>query len=160
GKHVEQWINTLEDYAFPFIGTKAVALIDTADVLAVLAPIWNAKPETARRVRQRLAVVLEWARVAGYRSGDNPVHRIGYGLPRHRRAARHLAALPYKEVPQFIARLRAGPAFPVTKLAFEFLILTAARTNDVRKARWEEILFAPRTWNIPGDDPSSGRRMK
>jgi hypothetical protein len=105
GKHVRQWINTLEDYAFPILGKKPIAAVTTADVLAVLSPIWNAKPETARRVRQRMAVVLEWARAAGHRSGDNPVHRISCALARHKRVHRHLVALPYENVPEFIGHL-------------------------------------------------------
>jgi integrase len=160
GKHVDQWINTLRDYAFPHIGSKRVSNITTADVLAVLTPIWSTKPETARRVRQRLATVLEWARAAGHRSGDNPVDLIGEALPRQRRQARHHAALPYTEVPRFIARLRAGQAEPVTKLAFEFLILTATRTIEVRKALWSEIDRHAKMWTIPGEDPATGRRMK
>jgi len=160
GKHVEQWINTLHDYAFPFIGKMPVDRVTTADVLKVLSPIWNSKPETARRVRQRVDVVLDWARAAGYRSGDNPVELIGDALPRHKKANRHHAALPYTEVSKFITRLRTGQAHPITKLAFEFLILTAARTTEVRKARWQEISFPARTWTIPGNDAASGRRMK
>ena len=160
GKHVDQWINTLSDHAFPIIGAKPVGSIATPDILAVLAPIWNLKPETARRLKQRLATVLNWARAAGHRSGDNPVELIGDALPKHVRADNHHAALPYADVPAFIAKLRNGKAEPITKLAFEFLILTAARTADVRQARCEEIDFEAATWTIPGNDAGSGRRMK
>ena len=86
GKHVDQWINTLRDHAFPAIGAKPVNAIGTPEVLAVLTPIWLTKPETARRVRQRIKVVLEWARAAGHRSGDNPVDLIGDALPKLRKA--------------------------------------------------------------------------
>jgi integrase len=160
GKHVDQWINTLRDHAFAHIGAKPVSDITTADVLTVLTPIWTSKPETARRVRQRLSTVLEWARAAGHRSGDNPVDLIGDALPRLRRTAKHHAALPYADVPRFVAKLRAGQAEPVTKLAFEFLILTAARTTEVRQARWSEIDRDAKLWTIPGEDPATGRRMK
>ncbi len=160
GKHVDQWINTLCDHAFPIIGAKPISSIATPDVLAVLTPIWNAKPETARRVKQRLATVLDWARAAGHRSGDNPVEFLGDALPKHSRAERHHAALPYADVPRFIAELRDGRAERITKLAFEFLILTAARTADVRHARCDEIDLQAATWTIPGNDVSTGRRMK
>jgi len=159
GKHVDQWINTLRDHVFPIIGANPVDQIGTADVLDVLSPIWTSKPETARRVRQRLAVVLDWARAAGHRSGDNPVALIGDALPRHRQDPQHHPALPYAEVSRFIAQLRASNAEPISKLAFEFLILTAARTSEVRKARWSEINIEARTWTISGND-HVGRRMK
>ena len=93
--------------------------------------------------------MLDWARAAGHRSGDNPVELIGDALPRHKREQQHHAALAYREVPQFIGKLRAGTSEPITKLAFEFLILTAARTTEVRKARWDEVDLA----DAPVDDP-------
>lgn len=107
-----------------------------------------------------MAIILDWARVAGHRSGDNPVELIGEALPKRRQEQQHHAALPYPEVSQFIARLRAGNGEPITKLAFEFLILTAARTIEVRKARWDEIDLAACIWTIPGNDLKTGRRMK
>jgi integrase-like protein/Arm domain-containing DNA-binding protein len=121
GKHVDQWINTLRDHAFPKIGTKPVNEIGTPEVLEVLTPIWTEIPETARRVRQRLATVLDWAKVAGHRSGDNPVELIGDALPKHKKKQKHHPALPYSQVANFIGKLRAGGAESVTKLAFEFL---------------------------------------
>jgi integrase len=160
GKHVDQWINSLRDYAFPLIGDMPVSAVSTPDVLKVLTPIWNVKIETARRVKQRLATVLEWARAAGFRSGDNPVDLIGDALPRQKKSDRHHAALPYSEVAAFIGRLREGQAAPMTKLAFEFLILTAVRTAEARKARWDEVDFKAKTWTIPGNDEETGRRMK
>ena len=160
GKHVDQWINTLIDYAFPVIGKLPVNLIGTPEVLKVLSPIWIEKPETARRVRQRLSLVLDWAKVAGHRSGDNPVQLIGEALPRHKRSeGQHHAALPYEKVAEFIEKLRNGRSAPITRLAFEFLILTAARTKEVRGALWPEIDIEARTWTIPGDT-GTGRRMK
>ncbi len=158
GKHVDQWINTLIDHVFPIIGRKHVNEIGTPDVLAILSPIWTTKPETARRVKQRIATVLDWARVAGHRSGDNPAELIGEALPRHRREQQHHAALPYQDVPQFIGKLRAGTSEPITKLAFEFLILTAARTTEVRRAHWQEVDLAGRTWTIPGRRMKAGRQ--
>ena len=161
GKHVEQWINTLTDYAFPMIGQKPVDRVTTADALAILEPIWLTKAETARRVRQRLYTVLDWARAAGHRSGDNPVDLIGDALPKHKSTSKkHHAALPYKDVSVFIGKLRSSGVSEATKLAFEFLILTAARTLEVRHALWDEIDADLTTWSIPGHDEATGRRMK
>ncbi len=151
GKHVDQWINTLRDHAFPTIGKKAVADVTTADVLAVLTPIWMTKPETARRVRQRMRTVLEWARVAGHRSGDNPVDLIGEALPKQRIRVEHHDALPYTEVGAFIAALRAGRADDATKAAFELMILTAARTREVRLATWSEFDIEAKLWTVPAE---------
>ena len=159
-KHVNQWINTLRDYAFPVIGDMPVSNIATPHILKILTPIWNVKAATARNVRQRLSTVLEWARTAGFRSGDNPVASIGDALPRQKKSDRHHAALPYPEVSAFIGKLRAGQAAPVTKLAFEFLILTAVRTTETREARWNEVDWQAKTWTIPGHDAATGRRMK
>lgn len=159
GKHVEQWIKTLQEYAYPQVGQKRISEIGTPEVLAVLSPIWTTKPETARRVRQRLRLVLDWARAAGYRSGDNPVDLIGDALPRHDKRAQHHAALPYKLVPDFITKLRAGNAEPISKLAFEFLVLTATRSKETRGAKWGEFDLADALWTIPPED-DTGRRMK
>jgi integrase len=149
GKHVDQWINTLTDHAFPHIGKKPVASITTADVLTVLSEIWLTKPETARRLRQRIRTVLDWARAAGHRAGDNPVDLIGDALPKHRRRVAHHKALPYAEVGAFIGALRTGGADPVTKAAFEFLILTTARTQEARLATWSELDIEGALWTVP-----------
>ena len=161
GKHVDQWINTLRDYAFPIIGDMPVSDIATPDILKVLTPIWNVKAATARSVRQRLSTVLEWARAAGFRSGDNPVDLIGDALapPKKDRAAPCCPALRRKFQPSS-SKLRDGQAAPITKLAFEFLILTAVRTTEARKARWDEVDWQAKTWTIPGNDAATGRRMK
>ena len=160
GKHVAQWINTLRDYAFPVIGSMPVGQVSAPELLNVLSPIWTTKPETARRVRQRIGVVLDWARAAGFRHGDNPMPIVDEALPKQKKKDRHHAALPYERVHEFIAELRAGPSAPITKLAFEFLILTAARSIEVRKALWTEIDVGEKLWTIPGEDAETGRRMK
>jgi integrase len=117
-----------------------VNVIGTPEVLKVLTPIWLTKPETARRVRQRLKTVLEWVRAAGHRSGKNPVDLIGDALPKaSANKTEHHAALPFAEVPKFVTALRNGEAESLTKLAFELLILTASRTIEIHRARWEEI---------------------
>jgi integrase len=148
-KHRAQWLSTLETYAFPEIGGKQVSRINSADVLRVLSPIWTAKPETARRVRQRISTVLDWAKAAGHRAGDNPVDAALEGLPKQTDRVEHHDALPFADVPDFLPKLHASGAEDVTKLAFEFLILTAARTGEVIGATWSEIDTKAKTWTIP-----------
>lgn len=157
-KHRAQWINTLRDYAFSKIGAKRIDHIATPDILNVLAPIWLTKPETARRVRQRLATVMDWAKAAGFRAGDNPVDGVAKGLPKQGDRDDHHAALPYSEVSAFVDRLRQSDMSPLAKLAFEFLILTACRTNEVLKARWQEFDFEKGLWEIPASRMKGKRR--
>jgi integrase len=149
GKHRNQWINTLRDHAFPLIGNKPVSDIFTADILAVLTPIWLSKHETAKRVRQRIRAVLEWTAVAGYRDGVNPADTVSSGLPRPPRQERHHEAVPYEEVPELVQTIRQSSSSEIIQLALEFLILTAARTGEVIGARWSEIDFDNESWTIP-----------
>jgi integrase len=152
GKHVAQWMTTLETYAFPVIGAKPVHAVEQADVLRILAPIWTEKPETARRVKQRLKTVLDWASTAGHRSGVNPVEGVEKGLARQRDRTRHFAALPWRELPALMRRL--SELGGMGALALRFTILTAARSGEVRGATWDEIDLAEAVWTIPA------RRMK
>jgi integrase len=154
-KHAQQWINTLKSYAFPIIGKKPVSEVQTPDILAVLSPIWLSKPETGRRVRQRIGTVLDWAKAAGHRTGDNPVEAVGRGLPRQPTGDKHHAALSFKDVPDFVATLRrAGEG---SNLAFEFLILTATRTSEVLNAVWAEIDLNEKVWTLPAERMKAGR---
>jgi integrase len=159
-KHGDQWINTLTQYAFPFIGETPVDRIDTPDVLRVLSPIWLTKAETARRVRQRIGTVLDWAKASGFRTGDNPVEGATKGLPKQTGREVHHAALPYAEVPGFIATLRDFAAAEAVRLAFEFLILTATRTNEVLEAPWSEIDERNMVWTIPADRMKAEREHR
>ncbi len=148
-KHAAQFISTLETYAFPKIGRTKVSEVTTADVLAVLTPIWTKKPETARRVRQRIGTIMKWAIAQGWRQ-DNPADAIAHALPKHDRTKAHRKALPYSEVPACIEAVKASGAGESTKLALEFLILTASRSGEVRGATWQEIdLGKDPTWEIP-----------
>jgi integrase len=147
GKHVAQWLSTLEHYAFPVIGDKPVAAVDQSDILRILAPIWTTKPETARRVRQRLRTVLDWARTAGYRDGNNPVDGVDKGLARQRDKPDHFKALPWQELPTLWTRLSETEGMGA--LALRFAILTGARSGEVRKATWREIDFDNRVWTRP-----------
>lgn len=150
-KHVQQWINTLEQYAFPVFGDKAVNLVSSADVLKALQPIWLNKPETARRVRQRIKAVFDWAKAKGYRSDDNPVEGVTKALPKQMGSVEHHAALPYSEVSKFIGQLRNANASVSSRLAFEFLILTAGRTGEVLKAKPEEFDLDNKVWTVPAE---------
>src|SRR5262249_44239221 len=107
-KHKAQWLSSLEADVFPVFGDRTVDGIETEDVLKALTPVWTTKPETARRLRQRIKVVLDWAKASGYRSGDNPVDGIAHVLPRHKTGQAHHPALPYADLPAFLPRLRAA----------------------------------------------------
>ena len=149
-KHAAQWESTLATYVFPFIGETAVDEITSEDVLAVLEPIWIAKPETASRVRQRMEAVMDWAVSHGFRI-DNPASKaLLKVLPAFKREENHHTALPsYNQVGWAIAMVRESTANLLTKLAIEFLVLTAARSGEVRYANWGEIRWDRRTWEIP-----------
>jgi len=159
-KHASQWLASLEADVFPVFGDRPVSSIDSADVLRALTPIWNSKPETARRLKQRIRVVLDWAKASGHRTGDNAVDGVARVLPKHKGTARHHAALPYAKVPAFLEQLRASDAGESTKLAFEFLVLTAARTSEVLGARWAEIDREAGVWTVPATRIKAGREHR
>lgn len=153
-KHRKDWISSLERHALPVIGDLPVAAVDLAHVLRVLEPIWLTRTETATRVRQRLETVLTWATVGGYRKGENPARWRGnldavLPKPNKVRKVTHLAALPYQEVPAFMADLRKREGMGAR--ALEFAILTAARSGEVRKSKWEEFDLAGKVWTIPAE---------
>ena len=156
-KHIAQWINTLTEYVFPYFGNMPVDQIGTADVLNALSKIWLTKPETARRVRQRIGTVMDWAKAAGHRTGDNPINGIERGLPKQPKQQDHHAALPYSDLGSFVTNLRKIDANESTRLAFEFLILTATRTGEVRLAEWPEIDLEDKTWTIPAKRMKAGK---
>jgi integrase len=147
-KHAAQFISTLETYTFPRIGKLKVSEVTTADVLAVLQPIWLEKPETARRVRQRIGTVMKWAVANGWRQ-DNPADAIAQALPKQDKTQAHRKALPYDKVPEFLDALKASNAGDATKLALELVILTASRSGEVRLAEWSEIDLDQALWTRP-----------
>jgi integrase len=159
-KHADQWINTLKTYAFPAFGDRRIDQIETPDILRALSPIWLTKPETARRVRQRIGTVLDWAKAAGFRSGNNPVEEISKALPRQPDRKGHHAALSYSELPAFLVRLQGCDAGETVRLSLEFLILTAGRTNEVLEARWSEFNLAEGSWTVPGARMKAGREHR
>ena len=143
------WQATMRDYAYPHLAGKGVDQVTTADVMAVLLPIWTRKHETARNVRQRIGRVMKWAIAQGYRN-DNPAgEAITAALPKRPVPVRHMRALPHGEVCAAIATVRASRAWVGMQLAFEFLVLTAARSGEVRLAVWDEIDLVALTWTIP-----------
>jgi integrase len=155
GKHQDQWINTLTTYAFPKLGDRLVNDIEGPIIRDVLAPIWLAKPETARRVRQRIGAVLDWSYAKGYRPTEAPMRSLSKGLPRQPRKDGHFAAMPFTDVPKLIARLRERSS--VGRLAMEALILTAARSGEIRGATWNEIDLEGGMWTVPADRMKMGR---
>ena len=159
-KHRRDWISSLETHAIPLIGDIPVADIEMGHVLKVLEPIWQKRTETATRVRQRIESVLKWAKVSGYRDGENPARwsdnlEIALPTPSKIQKVRHMSALPWRRVPEFMAALREREGMGAR--ALEFAILTAARSGEVRGATWDEISMEARTWTIPPDRIKAGR---
>ena len=147
--HAAQWKASLRGYVYPKMGRMRVDGITTADVMTVLSPIWNSKPPTARRVRQRIGTVMKWAIAQGYRM-DNPAgEALGAALPKQGGIPRHFKALPCGEVAGAIRTVRQSEAALAVKLGFEFLVLTACRSGEMRGARWEEIDLEAGEWRIP-----------
>lgn len=159
-KHAAQWQSTLETYAEP-INALPVGSVDTGLVMSCLEPIWYTKPETATRVRSRIELVLNWAKVRGYRDGQNPAAWRGHMdalLPPREKVQRvkHHAALPFPEMPEFMKKLRTRTS--ISAAALHFCILTAARSGEVFGAKWDEIDGT--TWTIPGERMKAGREHR
>jgi integrase len=162
-KHGQQWQASLRDYVDPVFGSLPVQAVDVALVTKAIEPIWSTKPETASRVRGRIESVLDWAAARGYRQGENPARWRGHLenlFPKKSKVRRvkHHAALPYPEIGAFMTELRAQEG--VAARAFEFAILTAARTGEVIGARWDEISLAERAWIVPADRMKGGREHR
>ncbi|MBT7646629.1 MAG: integrase arm-type DNA-binding domain-containing protein [Rhodospirillaceae bacterium] len=157
-KHGAQWLKTLETYAYPTIGARRVDHVDSADLEAILRPIWLAKPETARRVRQRIGAVMDWATTAGHRTGANPAALVGPGLARQtdKKNQKHHEALPYDEAPAFVSSLRTG-APDIVRLALEWTLLTAARTGETIGATLDEVDLPEAVWNLPPERMKGGK---
>lgn len=147
GKHQIQWIRTLELYAFPAIGNMLVRDIEGPIIRNLLSPIWLEKPQTARRLKQRVGLVLDWSYANGFRDTEAPMRSIGRGLPKQNLRQTHFAAMPYEDLPKFMNKLRSRNK--CSRLALEFLILTATRSGEVRGAKWDEIDVPERLWTIP-----------
>jgi integrase len=162
-KHAQQWANTLETYAYPTMGALPVSAVGIADVLEVLKPIWATKPETAARVRGRIEVVLSFARVRGWRNGENPAlwkGNLDHLLPARSKVRRvkHHAAMSYRDVPAFLTALAAQPG--VSPQALRFVILTVARTGEAIGARWPEADTEAAVWTVPAERMKARREHR
>jgi integrase len=143
-KHKEQWRNSLKNYAYPALGTRPISAIDGAVITETLAPIWTKTPETARRVKQRIERVIQWVR----NGKPLPVRSAS-------RRVKHHAALPFAELPRFMAELR--DRYSISARALEFAILTAARTSEVIGARWSEFDIEAGVWTVPAQRMKGGK---
>ena len=162
-KHAQQWANSLTTYAYPVFGTLSVSDLDTDLVLKAIEPIWISKAETASRVRQRIETVWDWARAREYVEGENPARLRGHldkilAKTAKVKRVKHHAAIPYKQIATFIKRLRGRKGSSAS--AMEFMILTAARTGEVRGARWQEIDLTIKVWTIPADRMKAGKEHR
>jgi len=160
-KHASQWTNTLETYVYPSIGDMLVRNINIGHVTAIIEPHWATKNETISRVRNRIELVLDWATVRKYRSGDNPARWKG-NLDKAGLASRSVVgkvtghrALPAAKVFGFLEELRKSKGYGPRCL--EFVVLTACRSGEARMATWSEFDMTEKTWNIPGERMKSGR---
>ena len=157
GKHQVQWLASLEIDVFPFIGNTPVDAVDGPAVREVLANIWLAKPETARRVRQRVGAIIDWSCAKGYRATEIPMRALSLTLPRQPKKKGHFEAMPYADVPAFLAAVR-NRRQTMGRFALEALILTAARSGEIRGARWDEVDLKAATWTIPAERMKAGVR--
>lgn len=156
GKHIAQWINTLEAHAFPVLGKMHVREITAIDIYNALEPIWTSVPETARRVRQRIVTVLNYSVGLGLRDNEAPVGALKQLLRGQRQPKpTHFASIPYRELPGFYGALASEPQ-TTGRLALRYLILTAARSGEVRNATWREIDFEKAVWNVPAERMKAG----
>ena len=153
-KHAAQFITTLETYAFPVIGNMSVKEINSSHILRILSPIWVTKAETAKRVRQRLSTVFKYCIAQQWRTDDPANIVIVEALPNPKRKVQHRKSISYNDVSGFIETVSKSSAGLSTKLGLEFLILTATRSGEVRKARWDEVNGS--IWTIPAERMKAG----
>jgi integrase len=161
-QHAAEWPASLRKHIYPTLANIDVAMIDTALVVKALRPIWSTIPESASRLRGRIEAILDWATVAGLRQGDNPARWQGHlehllAAPSKRQIV-HLAAMPWREVPAFVAKLRAADT--TAAKAMEFVILTAARKGEARLAKWSELDLEHATWTVPAARMKAGKEHR
>ena len=154
--HIASWIQTLERHAMPTLGNTPVDRIDRGAVLRVLSPIWTTRPETARRVRQRMRTVFRWAMAHGFMETNPAGEAIDGALPPMPKVKAHLRALPYREVGSALETVEMSQASVPAKLCFRFLVLTAARSGEARGATWDEIDLQGHEWRIPSARMKAG----
>ncbi len=155
-RHIANWMQTLERHAMPKLGNTPLNLIDRSDVLKVLKPIWTTRPETARRVRQRMRTVFRWAMAHGFIENNPAGEAIDGALSPMPKVKAHFRALPYHEIKAALETVEASNSSIAAKLCFRFLVLTAARSGEARGACWEEIDLPGRVWRIPSERMKAG----
>ena len=155
-KHSASWMQTLERHAMPTLGSMPVDRIDRGDVLRVLTPIWTTRPETARRIRQRMRTVFRWAMAHGFMESNPAGEVIDGALPPMPKVKAHFRSLPYQEVGSALEVVEASRASMPTKLCFRFLVLAAARSGEARDTTWDEIDLQGRVWRIPSERMKAG----
>ena len=158
-KHGKDWLSSMERFAFPRLGKLPVSEVTSADVVETLRTVWHERPATARRVRQRISTVMEYAVALNYRD-DNPCSRIGPVLGPQQDLVQHMRALPHRDVAAVVEKVRASKATGTVKLAFEFLVLTAARSGEVRGAEWVEIDMDEHVWTVPATRTKAKREHR
>ena len=157
-KHSAQWLTTLKTYIFPFLATRSISSLRAADFADALKPIWLAKPETASRVRQRCDAVMKWGVARGH-TDSSPLSAVDHLLPRQptkRTRVVNQPAVPWQQVPDVVSNVLDAGRPTVGKLALKFLILTAARSGEVRGMRWSEIDLDQAIWTIPASRMKAG----
>ena len=155
-KHIASWMQTLERHAMPTLGNMPIERIGRAEVLRVLTPIWTARPETARRVRQRMRTVFRWAMAHGFMETNPAGEVIDGALPSMHKVKSHFRALPYREVGSALETVETSQASVSAKLCFRFLVLTAARSGEARGATWDETALQDHVWRIPPERMKAG----
>ena len=156
GKSANNWRSTLRRFAYPRLADRSVAEITSEDVLAVVLPVWQTRRETARKLKGRISAVMAWAIAEGHRA-DDPTAAVSRALPRNSHQVQHYEALAHSEVATALATVAASGAWAGTKLAFGFLVLTAARSSEVRGARWHEIDHNAKLWTVPAERAKNAR---
>ena len=157
GLSEKHWRSSLSNYVFPKIGSKPINEVNSADVMACLAPIWHSRSTTARRVLQRLSSIMRWSIAQGFRE-DNPADdRITAALGSNTQRAQHLQAIHHTEVAAALTKVRDSNVYPTARLAFEFAVLTATRSGEARGALWKEINRSEALWKIPAERMKGGR---
>jgi integrase len=150
-KHADQWINTQRTYAFPHFGSVRIDQVSSAHILLALTPIWLEKEETARRLKQRISMVFDWAKGVGHRSEGSPLEGVGKALPKQKHAVKHHDALSWANIPEFVAELHRRTNEATSAKALLLLVLTCMRSSEVRLAQWSEFDLENSIWTVPAD---------
>ena len=159
-RYGREWESSLRTHAFPVLGHKPIDEITTGEVMSVLSPIWYTTPAMANRVRQRMEKIFDWAIVQNYREKANPAGKSILTVLPKRPPVEHMKSLPYHDVPDALRVVELSTSLPLTRLAFRFMVLTAARSGEARLADWAEIDWEQRTWTIPAERMKMGREHR